>query len=299
MNQRAFVAAVAALAGAASAQVNGSYSAPYGPALSVQQNSTGFGDASGGNIQDANGSEVDAAYAYSDGANVHLLFTGNLESNFNKLAIFIDNGSALGQNQITGGNGLPAPYTGFSFDTGFRATQFISVTCGHPGGGAFQMFVDGADLTNGMGGFIGQNDGQSGGVLGGGNNFFNMLVALDNSNGAGVTGASGTGALTATTGVELQIPLASLGLAAADFRVCAFINGQNHDYASNQFLGSLPFGQGNLGGDGAGNFTGSVGGIDLNSTAYAAGLQYFTVPAPGALALLASGGLVAGRRRRA
>ncbi len=38
--------------------------------------------------------------------------------------------------------------------------------------------------------------------------------------------------------------------------------------------------------------------IDLNA-GYAAGNQYFIVPAPSSLALLGLGGLIAGRRRRA
>jgi hypothetical protein len=99
------------------------------------------------------------------------------------------------------------------------------------------------------------------------------------------TGPQGFNALTATTGIEISIPLAALGLATPNFKVCAFINGGSADFLSNQFLGSLASGQGNLGNDGAGNY------IDGN--------QYFIVPAPSSLALLGLGGLVAGRRRRA
>lgn len=287
---------VAALAGAASAQINGSYKPAYGSALAVQQNSTGFGDAGGGNIQTAGGSELDAAYFSAGGGLVNLLFTGNLESNFNKFVIFIDNGSGLGQNPIAGNPGLPGQYTGMRFDAGFRATHWLSITCG---GGTFGMFVDGADLIGGLGGYQGGNDGQSGGVLSGGTNLFGALVALNNSNGAGVTGASAAGALSATTGVEIQLSLAALGLATPNFRVSAFINGSNHDYASNQFLGSLPAGTGNLGGDGFGGFNGSVGSLDLTNGQYAAGDQFFVVPAPGSLGLLGLAGLAAARRRRA
>ena len=289
---------IGALAGTASAQVDGSYKPAYGAALAVQQNATGFGDAGGGNIQTANGSELDAAYASSSGGLVNLLFTGNLESNFNKFEIFFDTGHAAGQNTITGTNGLPGQFTGMRFDSGFNATHWLSITCG---GGPFSVFVDGADFTNGNGGYLGTNDGQSGGVLGGGGNFFgNLLVAINNSNGAGVTGASGAGALSAMTGIEVQIPLAALGLASANFSVCAFINGSNHDYVSNQFLSALPSGTGNLGGDGFGTFTGNLGGIDLNNPAYAAGSQFFrVVPAPGTMALFGLTGLFVGRRRRA
>ncbi len=288
--------ALSIFAGAASAQVNGSYKPAYGAPLVVQQDPTGFGDAGGGNIQTANGSELDAAFFNSSGGVVNLLFTGNLESNFNKFVIFIDNGNPLGQNQITGAAGLPGQYTGMRFDAGFRATQWLSITCG---GGTFGMFVDGSDLLANVGGYQGGNDGQSGGVLSGGTNQFGALVALNNSNSAGVTGSSAAGALSATTGIEVQLPLAALGLATPNFKVCAFINGQNHDYASNQFLGSLPAGQGNLGGDGFGTFNGGVGGLDLAGGSYAGGNQYFVVPAPGVLNLLGLGGLIAARRRRA
>ena len=49
------------------------------------------------------------------------------------------------------------------------------------------------------------------------------------------------------------------------------INNSDHNYWSNQFLGGLAAPQGNLGGDGAGNFTGE-GAIDFTTFA---GNQYF------------------------
>lgn len=50
------------------------------------------------------------------------------------------------------------------------------------------------------------------------------------------------------------------------------INASNHDFWSNQFLAGLPAPQGNLGGDGAGNFTGE-GAIDIRLFG---GDQYFS-----------------------
>jgi hypothetical protein len=57
--------------------------------------------------------------------------------------------------------------------------------------------------------------------------------------------------------MEIKIPLVLTGWdGSSDVKVCAFINGQGHDYASNQVLGCLPVGNGNLGGDGLGGYVG-------------------------------------------
>lgn len=304
-------AAVLATAGLAAGQVNGVYKPAYGLPVTFQGIGTGFGNSTNGQVQSANGSELNAAFAYESGGLLNLLLTGNLENNFNKLVLFFDNGNPGGYNVLPNPSvaSMPDKYNGMTLDQNgvngatatFRATHWLSVTCG---GGPFGMFVDGGNLLTNTGGYLGGNDGQSGGLLSGGSNVLNAAVALDNSNVAGVDGnagaAQGLNALTALTGLEVQIPLASLGIGTINgLRVMAFINGSNHDYLSNQFLGSLPVGAGNLGGDGSGGFNGSVGGINLNAS-YAAGDQFFTlVPAPGSIALLAFGGLAAARRRRA
>ena len=282
--------------------VNGEYRPFYGSAVAVQQVGTGFGDANVGDLQFANGSELNAAYYANDGTNLRLLLTGNLESNFNKLELFFDTGAAGGQSSVNGsGVGAMNNLTGFTFDTGFRANFWLSVTGGDIGGGVYGMFVDGAALsgTGATGGYLGTNDGQNGGALSGGANFLNALVAINNSNTSGVGGgpANVGSPLLSQTGIEIAIPWASLGVApGSEMRVMAFINGQNHDYASNQFLGALPAGTGNLGGDGNGGFNGSVGQLNMNNFA---GNQFFVIPTPGAAALLGLGGLAAFRRRRA
>ena len=94
---------------------------PYGDALAVQTVNTQFGD---------NLSELNAAYGFVRGGNLHLAFTGNLENNFNKLNIFIDSVGG-GENVLTsstmnGGNnpgndGWANNYAGFTFDSGFEA----------------------------------------------------------------------------------------------------------------------------------------------------------------------------------
>lgn len=303
-------AALALAAGLANAQVNGQYKAAYGAPVGLQTTGTGFGNSSNGDALFGNGSELDGVYAYQSGGNLNLLFTGNLEANYNKFGIFIDNGSGQGQNVLDNSTffGLPSQYNGLRFDAGFAPTHFLSVTGGGgqstPSG--YGLFVNAA-RTAGVGGnamdgdYLGGNDGQNGGVLNmfGGNNFFNALVAINNSNIAGVDGAGlGMGPAGVLTGVEIQIPLASLGVASINgLKIAGMVNGGNYDYLSNQVLGGLPLGTGNLGGDGAGNYTGTVGGVDFTQFA---GNQFVTlIPTPGVVSILGLAGLAAARRRRA
>lgn len=312
------VMAVLAMPGSAMAQVDGSYKAAYGSPIVVQNIGTGFGDSNLGQINYANGSELDMAFGYGAGGNLNLLLTGNLEggngnNTYNKLMIFIDNGDAGGYNVLPNGMPqFPGNYAGMTLDQNgvngatqtFRATHWISVTAGGP---PFGMFVDGGNFLNSTGQYLGGNDGQSLGVLGGGTNILNAAVALNNSNVLGVNGSAGTGqganAFGALTGVEVQIPFAALGLGSLDgVKVMAFINGGSHDYLANQFLGysSLPVGTGNLGNDGAGTYTnGQLGLINMNASTYGVGDQWFYVPAPSPIALLGMGGILAARRRRA
>ena len=128
-------------------------------------------------------------------------------------------------------------------------------------------------------------------------------VAFDNSNTAGVSGGTGAAnqaaAAAVTTGVELAIPLSALGSPnPLNIKISAMINGSNHDYLSNQFLGGLTPPQGNLGGDGAGGFTGTVGNINLGTGSYASGKQYFVVVPEPSAGVLAGAALLALWRRR-
>ncbi len=302
------VAALAMAAGVANAQVDGTYKSAYGDPVALQTTPTGFGDSNLGGIHSANGSELDGVYAYQSGGNLNLLFTGNLETNYNKFEIFIDNGSGTGQQTLDNSSffGLPGNFNGMKMDNGFKPTHWISLTCG--GGQStsdgYGLFVNGGRVA-GVGGNAGDGDylGGSAGAPGsdgvlagfGGNNFLNVKAFVNNSNTFGVTGADlGFGPDSASTGMEVQIPLASLGVASMNgLKVAAMINGQGHDYLSNQVLGGLPAGSGNLGNNGSGGLSN----VDFSAIA---GNQYVTlVPAPASLALLGLGGLVAGRRRRA
>lgn len=143
-------------------------------------------------------------------------------------------------------------------------------------------------------------------------NIVDLKMAFNNSNVVGVTGDAPYTDPTAgnpgdvQTGLEFSIPLSQLGNPTGDIKIFAFINGNGHDYASNQFSG-IGILESNLGGNGFGGFTGDLSGVNLTDFA---GDQFVTVPAPpalnvgvvpepttGLLALLAGLGLLPARRR--
>ena len=284
--------AVLAIAMPASAAiiVDGTKDAEYGAAVSVQTVETSFGD---------NESEWNAAYGKIADGKLSLMLTGNLQSNFNKLEIWIDS-KAGGQSVFdSSGNDNADRMDGLQFDAGFTADYHLIA---RRGGSKFDLdFADlGAQTFNFYEDVFGGSDAGSG-VTGTGVNAVGIGVAYDGSNTAGIGGGSAAAdqaaALLVTTGLELSIDLADLGYNAGDnINVMVAQNGDGHHFFSNQILGGLPAPQGSLGGDGAGGFTGTAP-IDFTSFA---GDQFFTiaVPEPTSLVLLgmASLALVAKRR---
>ena len=315
------------MAAPASAQitVDGTLDGAYGSPIVVQSVETQFGDASPpGNL---GGSELDAGYAVVSGGRLYLMLTGNHEPNFNKLDIFIDSVPG-GENTLAGipqydfFNGstwISQNMAGLTFDTGFAADYHLFSRWGS-GTGPYE-----ADFVNRAGGAAASTPGSkgatanavgfqaSGSILAGnvGSNSSgtalsqNLDFAINDNNAAGVLGgtaAANTAAAAAvTTGMEFSIALADLGNPSIGsmINIAAMINNGDHNYVSNQILGPLAAGQGNLGGDGGGGFTGTLGGVNFNQFA---GLQYFSVrvipePATLALAALACSALATRRRR--
>ena len=86
------------------------------------------------------------------------------------------------------------------------------------------------------------------GFLRGGTNTNGMLVALKNTNTGGVTSTSASGAATATSGFEMWLPFADLGIAAPQgtIQMMALLS-YGDGTVGNQFLPGLGGGYGNLG----------------------------------------------------
>jgi hypothetical protein len=298
---------VGVMAAPVSAQitVDGTKDAGYGAALAVQTVQTQFGDANPNA-----GSEWDAGYGVIIGGNLHLMLTGNLEANFNKLEIFIDS-KAGGQSVFdSSGNDGAQNMDGLVFDAGFTADYHLIARRG-----GTQFDLDFADLgAQSASGYLNIFGGLGAGAsaTGTGVNASPIGVGYDNSNVAGVTAGTGAAdpiaAAAVATGLELQIALSDLGYVGGPIHVMVGQNNPNHNYWSNQFLGGLPaglgnqppdLGTGNLGGDEAGGFTGE-GAIDMT---HFAGNQFFTInaiPEPASLVLMGISGMaaLAVRRRR-
>jgi Dockerin type I domain len=120
----------------------------YGAALSTQNTKTGYGDATLGDpVNGGEGSEIDQVFGKVANGRLYVLVTGNLQPNFNKLAVFIDSGKPGGVHTINGA-ALPPGVDGFccggfgttdgalqrmgglTFDNGFNANYFLAFTNG-------------------------------------------------------------------------------------------------------------------------------------------------------------------------
>jgi len=153
------VTLIAASVASAQIVIDGTVDANYGAALSIQNTNTGFGDFGDGDgdPRTNGGSEIDAVYGTVSGGFLNLFIAGNLESNFNKLEIFIDS-EVGGVNVLDGANlptavdgyccTLPSPQnfpdpasgalqrmSGLTFDAGFTADHYFTTSNGSESGG--------------------------------------------------------------------------------------------------------------------------------------------------------------------
>ena len=233
-------------------------STEYGTPLWVNTvNPTGFGDNNLPGNGDANGSEIDAIYAVIQNdifgqPTLYVGITGNVSSDFNKLDVFFDYNTGVGQNKLRGDNidvdfnglnrmGDDGTGNGLTFDSPFSANAYFMMTSGNYDCDLdlSDVFANFADLDNQTGGFLGQ--GTTGfGALSGGDNPFGVQATINNSNIAGVTDTDTTGSDLVTTGAEFAIPLSAFNNPAQDIRMVIFINGQGHDFLSNQISGGSP-----------------------------------------------------------
>ncbi len=244
--------ATLAASSASAITVDGVLDAGYGVARSIQTTQTNFGDNNLGQFGFANGSELDAAFVAYDGNMMYLFLSGNAESNFNKIEVFID-AAAGGQNRLRGDN-ADVDFNGLNrmsdlnFDTGFDADYYLTFGGGDVGGGDYKLFGNFATLPTGGAGtgtFLGGTDESA---YTAGPNALGIEFTIDNRNVAGQQGgcAAGSGAGT-FTGLEIAIPLASIGNPGDCIKILAFVNGGSHDFLANQTLGPLAPGTCNLG----------------------------------------------------
>ena len=272
----------AGLSAHAAITVDGNLDAGYGSALAVQTIGTGFGNAAGGD-DSSGGSELDAAYGVISGGNLYLFLAGNIENNGNHLNIFIGSADVPGQNMLNIGPSTEAAMNGSTFSPGFSPNYMIDAN-DYSG----TVYVDGFSLPNGGTAtqvYLGSFASGSSGTLG------PLTLALINSNGGGVDGNAGNSepgvGATVTTGMELAIPLSTIGNPSGAVMVMADINGGSDGYLSDQFLPGLAVGTGNVGGGGP--YSGpSSGAFNFGSTPG----EYFTVvPEPASMAFLGFFGL--------
>ncbi|MFG0330765.1 MAG: hypothetical protein ACF8PN_12820 [Phycisphaerales bacterium] len=263
---------LSAAAWAQSTPVDGSITpGEYGPALWLNEdNPTGFGDNNDPSNGGANGSEMDGVYAFigTDFFGDPVLFigvTGNLETNFNKIEIFLDTIPGVGQNQLRGdnpdvdfnglnrmGDDLDTPEVeGLRFDHEFTANMWIGITTGNydPDLDVAENYYNFADLDLQFGAYLGTNlTGDPDGLIVGDNPVAARGMIL-NSNIDGVTDTTAGAGLAGPvdTGIEFSIPLDSIGNPDDDILMTVFINGQGHDFVSSQMSGGHPYGAENFG----------------------------------------------------
>ena len=213
-----------------------------GSLRATQDNATGMGD---------NVNELNQLFVRVQDETLRVGITGNLDTAGTALMLFFDTGPG-GQTTLATSS-FPTPpgnlnaISGLVLDAGFAPDVVIHVNAY---GGT--IYVDHYSLATGGGGtkrFIGSGTVNSlSGLLAGASNPNGMQVALHNGNTAGVTDTDASGAGTATSGFEMSLPFADLGIAGAagTIRVAAMLV-RNDGVIGNQFLPGLGGGYGNLG----------------------------------------------------
>lgn len=248
-----------AAAATATPPVDGTLDAEYGAALSTQTTQTSSGDTPGYfplDIAEANGSELDQAFAFVSDGVLHLFLSGNVKGWFamewypqDNLHVFVDSRPG-GQNVLRGDNPGVGQWgntlnllAGLTFDTGFAPDYWFHCTVFSWEPHHFAYGAELLDAGGGTGWYLGAATPGGPGTLTGGTNPHGVLMALDNRNDAGVTegcdAASGEGA---THGVEWAIPLSAIGDPAGCFTVCAFITDASTSapVLYDQVLGPIP-----------------------------------------------------------
>lgn len=213
----------------------------------LQDNPTGFGDATPPTMEDAEGNELDQLFLANDGTDLYIGITGNTEvsdQNDNTFLVFIDTGAGggtaiLDTSGMTGSAALigldPDDMTdGVTLDFAPEWALAAWNVAGTPMGVLH-------DLTDPL---------NVGTALTAGTDF-----VIDNSNQAGVNAAAASdplaqqaNAATATTGFEFKVPLATLGITSSSTINVQVLLVSGTGFISNQSLPPLNPTSGGTGG---------------------------------------------------
>ncbi len=203
----------------------------------TQTQPTSFGD---------NVSELNRFFAVREPGGIRIGITGNLAQDGTALALFLDS-TGGGQETINTSSLDPPPgglrdLTGTVMDAPFAPDRLLFI---NTFGGS--IYVDMATMTAGASAtktFLGRGSVGSGeGSLSDGQGNQGVLVAMDNSNAAGVTGSSASGAPSATTGFEFFVPDAVLDIGTSGcgrvLALATLVTGDDGRWG-NQILPGLP-----------------------------------------------------------
>ena len=225
-------------------QIDGaSIPADVGPGAlrATQNNATGMSD---------NVNELDQMFVRLQDNGLLVGLTGNLATDGTGLVLCFDTVPG-GQNTLAtasiGGYGAVPLLDGMVLDAGFSADYILWINA--YGGNLYADLFTLATAGGGSRRYVGAGTvGDGDGFLSGGTNTNGMLVALKNTNTGGVTSTSASGAATATSGFEMWLPFADLGIAAPQgtIQMMALLS-YGDGTVGNQFLPGLGGGYGNLG----------------------------------------------------
>ncbi len=264
--------------------------------IAVQDTNTRFGD---------NFNELNQLFVDSDATNIYIGIPGNIADN-NALVIFIDTSIGVGNTVLATEPGGSCPgnvptllrlYNNTVMETGFTPDYSLLISVGTFPGQSLDQLVYAADLTDlntlsniSLGiGAVGSGNGNLTGSSG-------VQIAIDNSNTAGVGAWDpnnpvpdpnlGQDPTTATTGYEIAIPRALLGLDTpnnTDVAIFAYISNNGQDTLDGVCFNRAGFGSnqglpGLAGSDNLGLFSGVSAWLDFSLVP---GSQFVITTIPG------------------
>jgi hypothetical protein len=236
-----------AIAALSHAQVDGrNIPSKYGAPLASQTNYTGFGDRVDPN--QTWGSELNQLFIKCVNGVLYLAVTGNLEGNGNAIHFYIDTGRNPNNtfNLTTGCiNCSVQGMSGVVFD--HKPDYVLGVNRFDDGQGNDNIYIDLHDVVNDQSTYLGAV------AVGSGEGTVNQGVkaGFDNSNLQGITSDPNNigNPATATTGLEVAIPLSALGNPQGEIKILALLTGGadlgnecHGTYLSNQSLPAMNIG---------------------------------------------------------